>query len=579
MAASATVAGKPLAADLGANPKNAHLLFRRHLEQRLGGLQSDRFSWWTHWREIADYLIPRRYKWLITPNQAARGSPINQRIIDWTGGLSLRTLVAGMMSGMTNPTTVWFRLTLDDAELAEYHTVKEYLDEVGKRIRTVMSESNFYTSLGTMYEDLGSFGTGVMIIYEDYDDVIRCYNSCAGEYYLANSNRLTVDTMYRLFVQTTWQIAREFGLANCSTQVKQAMQIKGAGLSREIIVGHSIEPNDELTDYLPELRGRPFREAYWEYGSGQKFLLRVRGFHENPAVVTRWSIFANDSYGRSPAMEALGDLKQLQVEQKRKAQGIDKHVNPPMLADVQLKNEPASLLPGGVTYIQMTGATQGFKPVYEVKPDLTAMIADIKEVQDRIKAAFYYDLFRMWDQMEGVQPRNELEVVERRGEKLIQLGPVLERFENEGLGPAIERIRNIMDRAGLLPPMPRELRGQHVKIEYVSMLAQAQRSAMTTGLEQLASFVGRVSAINPETPDNVDWDEMAQQYGDFTGVSPKIIRPFAKVLEIRAQRAKEKQMAQALQMTSAAVEGAKTMSETNVGAGQSALTHMMGMGS
>ena len=48
-------------------------------------------------------------------------------------------------------------------------------------------------------------------------------------------------------------------------------------------------------------------------------------------------------------MDALGDIKQLQLEQKRKAQAIDKNVNPPMIADPSMKNEPASLLPGAVT--------------------------------------------------------------------------------------------------------------------------------------------------------------------------------------------------------------------------------------
>jgi hypothetical protein len=111
------------------------------------------------------------------------------------------------MSGMTNPTDL-VPAHLDDAELAEYYTVKEWLDEVGKRIRTVFAESNFYTSLGTLYEDLGAFGTGVMIMYEDFEDVIRCYNTCAGEYFLANSERMAIDTMYRMFVQTTSQVGQ-----------------------------------------------------------------------------------------------------------------------------------------------------------------------------------------------------------------------------------------------------------------------------------------------------------------------------------------------------------------------------------
>lgn len=550
--------------------------FRRHLEGRLGGLSIDRYSWWTHWREIADYLIPRRYKWLITPNQASRGSPMNQRIIDNTGTIALRILTAGMMSGMTNPTTIWFKYTVEDPDLAEKYAVKAWLEEVSKRMRTVLAESNFYTSLGTLYEDLGSFGTGVMIIYEDFNDVIRCYNSCAGEYYLANNDRIEIDTMYRMFVQTAPQVAKKFGLEYCSPGIQEAMRTKGAGMAREVIVAHGIEPNDEMTERMPGMKGKPYREAYWEWGSQRSLLLRLRGFHENPVVACRWSVFGNDAYGRGPGMDGLGDIKQLQVMSKREAQAIDKMVNPPMMADVQLKNEPASLIPGGVTYMQMTANTVGFKPVYEVKPDLSQFAESKKEVQGRINTTFFRDLWMMLEQMEGVQPRNQLEIMERKGEKMIQLGPVLERFENEGLDKALDRVFNIMTRARLFPPPPPELRGKFIKTEYVSMLALAQKAAMTTGLEQFAAFVGRLLGAVPDVGDNVDWDEMTQQYADQTGVSVKVMRPFAEVLKMRSARAKQQQQQQAMQESMAAVQGAQTLSQTNVGGGKNALQAMTG---
>jgi hypothetical protein len=573
------VAARKRPVDVKAQPPTAaEIAFRQHLDQRLGGLSIDRYSWWTHWQEIAQYLIPRRYKWLITPNQASRGSPINQRIIDNTGTIGLRVLASGMMSGMTNPTMQWFRLTLDDSDLAEFYTVKVWLDEVGKRMRAVLAESNAYTSLHTLYEDIGAFGTGVMIVYEDFEDVLRCYNSCAGEYYLANSQRMQVDTMYRMFVLTTRQTADMFGVENCSPTVQQAIKQSGAGLAREVAIAHGVEPNDKSTDYLPALRGKPFREAYWEWGSAQNKILRIRGFHENPVIAARWSIFANDAYGRGPGMDALGDIKQLQVMSKREAQAIDKMVNPPMGADVQLKNEPASLLPGGVTYMTMSGSQKPmFYPLYEVKPDLSQFEQSKKEVQNRIKVAFFQDLFQMWAQMEGVQPRNELEIIERKGEKLIQLGPVLERFENEALDPLLNRTYNIMMRAGILPPPPPELRGQHIKTEYVSMLAQAQKAAMTTGLEQLAGFVGRIAAQIPGAAENVDWDEVVQQYAEHTGVSPKVMRPYVEVLKQRAAAAQQQQATQALQESMAAVQGAKVLSETNVGGGKNALESMVGV--
>ena len=405
-----------------------YIRLRQHLDARLGGLSVDRYSWWTHWRESADYLSPRRYKWLITPNQATRGSPINQRIIDNTAGIANRILSSGMMSGMTSPGQPWFIMTIDDLGLRNKGPVKLWLDEVTQRMQAVLAESNFYTSLGTMYEDLGAFGTGVFIIYEDYDDVIRCYNSCAGEYYLANSDRMQINTFYRMFVMTTAQIAKKFGIENCSMDVQRAVKLGGAGLSREKMIAHAIEPNDDFSDGMPGVAGKPYRECYWEWGSTQQNLLSCKGFQEFPVIAPRWSMYANDAYGRGPGMDALGDIKQLQVEQKRKAQAIDKMVNPPMVADVALKNEPASLLPGGVTYVANSQGV-GFKPVYEVQPRIQEMMEDIKECQTRIKGTFYNDIFMMISQLDTV--RSALEVAERKSEKMIQLGPVLERFENE----------------------------------------------------------------------------------------------------------------------------------------------------
>ncbi len=77
---------------------------------RLLGMRINRYSWWTHWRELADYFLPRRYKWIVTPNQMARGSPINQHIIDDTGTFAARNLAAGIMSGKSSPTARWVRL-------------------------------------------------------------------------------------------------------------------------------------------------------------------------------------------------------------------------------------------------------------------------------------------------------------------------------------------------------------------------------------------------------------------------------------------------------------------------------------
>ena len=549
---------------------------REHCDGRLIGLRGDRYSWWVHWRELADYIMPRRYRWLVTPNQRNRGSPMNQRIIDSTGSVAARVLAAGMMSGITSPGRPWFRLKIHgDDELSEWGPVRQWLDAVKDKMMLVFASSNFYQTLAVLYKDLSVFCTGTMTMYEDRQDVIRCYNWALGEYYLANGPRMNVDTAYREFVMTMPQVAREFGLANCSPTVQGAIRTGGAMLSQEIKLGHAIEPNDKIDPGAPGLRGMAYRELYWELGNGSDSALRLRGFHEFPVMAARWDIVGNDAYGNGPGMDALGDIKQLQVEQKRKAQGIDKMVNPPMVADPALKNEPASLIPGGVTYAAYgPEGKPRFSPVYDTMPDLAGLAQDIQATQQRIQAAFYYDLFLMISQLDTVRTATEIDA--RKEEKLIQLGPVLERFENEVLDPAITRCFNIMMRAGMLPPIPAALRGKHVQPEYISILAQAQRQVMTTGIERLAAFAGNAAAVNPGVLDNIDFDAMIDEYADMLGVPAKLIVPYAKLLQLRQQRAQQQQQQQMLQETLASVQGAQTLSQTDVGGGVNALQAMLG---
>lgn len=546
---------------------------RDHGDQRIGGLRNDRYSWWVSWRELADYFMPRRYRWFISPNQANRGSPMNQRIINETGLIALRVLGAGMMAGITSPGRAWFRQTLEDADLAESQNVKLWLDETTKRMLTVFAQSNYYNSLATMYPDLGLFGSAPTIMYEDFDDVIRMYNPCAGEYFLANSDRMEIDTLAREFTLTCYQIAQRFGLENCSSDVKTAVQTGGAMLSKERVICHIIEPNTDLLPNAPGMKGMPYREMYWEQGASTQ-LLSLRGFHECPFQAPRWELSGNDAYGRSPGMDALPGNKQLQMEEIRKAQGIDKQVNPPMVADIQMKNQPASMIPGGVTYVSPSANGVGFKPAYEVRPDLQYMIQDIQGVEARIKSCLYFDLFMMISQLDTVRTATEIDA--RREEKLIQLGPVLERFQNEKLSKDIDRTFGIMLRAGLFPPIPPELRGQTIKTEFIGMLAQAQRAVMTSGVERFAGFVGSLSAANPEVLDNVDWDEMVDEYAEMLAISPKIIKPYADVLKIRMQRAQQAAEAKQAALTQATVEGAATLGKIPVGGGQTAAGLMLG---
>jgi hypothetical protein len=276
-------------------------------------------------------------------------------------------------------------------------------------------------------------------------------------------------------------------------------------------------------------------------------------------------------------MDALGCVKQLQLEQRRKAQAIDKVVNPPLKAHVSMKNQPAIMMPGGVTYVtDMSAANSGIAPVYEVKPQLQEMLEDIQDVRELIGKMFFTDLWQML--ANETKDMTAFEVAQRKEEKLIVLGPVIERNENEGLDPDLDRIFAIMNRRGMIPPAPPEIHGFPLQVQYVSMLAQAQRAASTGAMEQVVAFVGRLLAADPSAIDNIDIDESIDEYADMMGVSPKIIRATKAVMQIRAARQQAQQQQQAMQQTMAGVQGAQTLSQTPVGQGGTALDAMLGLG-
>lgn len=538
---------------------------------------------------IADYFLPRRYKWLITPNQMARGAPINQHILDSSGVIFARNLASGLVSGKSSPTSQWFKLKIGRLDSTTTSPVSLWLSECERLLYLIFSESNFYNAIGVFYYDLVIFGTAALLIYEHFDNVINCVNPCLGEYYIDIDGDYFPTVFYREFTMTVDAVVSKFGRENVSAPILQLYDDPGgANRTRELIVAHSIEPNNDG-------RGREFgfsdrfayRECYWEWGGSTSpqggaaappGFLRRSGYYEQPAIMGRWDIVSNDPYGRSPGMDALPDQKQVQLETRRKAQAIDKMVNPPLVADVQLKNQPANLTPGGITYVQgfAAGGKPGFASVYETKFPVQEITADLAEVKSRLSQIFFNDVLRVASQYETRSNVTAVEWDLRKSESLVMLGPVLERIDFEVLKPVLERVFAIANRAGILPPAPAEIQGQMMNIEFVSVLAQAQQATQAAGIERLFQITGGLVGVDPSVMDNIDIDFAVDKYSSLLGNDPRMIRAPDALQGIRQQRAQQQAQAQQADIAQKLSQGAANLSKTDVGGGQNALQQMQG---
>lgn len=546
-------------------------------------LREERESFRKTWIDLADYILPRRGRFFIT--DVNDGQRKDERIIDSSATMASRTLASGMMTGVTSPARQWFRLTTDREDLNENPEVKTYLKDVSEKMRMIFLKSNLYNVLPTLYGDLGTFATGAIYMEEDMDNVINFISFPIGSYMIANDKSGKVSIFFREFQMSVRQIVDKFGRidptnpkyidwSNISEHVKNQYD---QGLYEAMIdINHMILPNDEYSPNRPESKYKKYKSVYYEkgassttshvsYGSAypNKFLSE-KGYGYFPVMAVRWEIAGEDTYGtNSPGLIALGDVKQLQLGERRIAEAIDQKVKPSMVGPTSLRNAKASIIPGHITYLDEREGTRGFRRLFEVDFDIRELEGKQEQIRQRISKAYYEDLFLMLANTNRRQITAR-EIEERHEEKLLGLGPVLERINQDLLDPLIENTLEVMNNQDLLPETPEDLVGQEYTIEYISVMAQAQKLAGIGNIERLVGFIGQAAALNPEAVQKLDIDEALEVYGDLVGVDPAMLKTKEEMEAIRQQQAQAMAQQQQAENAATMASAGKALSETKM---------------
>lgn len=564
---------------------------RQELELLRAQLENERSTFLTHWRDISDHILPRRSRF--TLSDVNKGDKRNQKIIDSTATLAARTLSSGMMSGVTSPARPWFRLTTPDPDLSEYGPVKEWLYLVSQRMSTSFLRSNIYNILPIVYKDLGVFGTAPMAIEEDMSgEVFTCQSFPVGSYMIAKDYKGRVNTFMREFRMTVRQVVEQFGQrvngkydwSNFSETVRSLYE--RGHYEQWIDVVHCIRPNNEWDPQKLASKHKKFSSCYYERGSqgtsssvdvqhiggidSDKFLSE-KGYDYFPVLCPRWETTGEDVYGTDcPGMTALGDIKQLQTGERRILQAVEKMVNPPMVAPTSMRNQKTSILPGDITFSDVRENQGGFRPAHQVDLRINEMEMKQDQVRDRIRRSFFEDLFLMLASTNRTQITAR-EIEERHEEKLLALGPVLEQLNQDLLDPLIDIAFDIHMRQGLIPEPPEELQGSDLKVEYISIMAQAQKMIGIGGVERFTGFVGQLAAVNPQVLDKIDFDQAVDIYADMTSIPPSLVKTDDDVEGVRAQRAQAEAQAQKMAMIQQGAVAAKDLAAADT-EGENALT-------
>ncbi len=511
--------------------------------QRWSQLKTDRSSWVGHWRELAHFLLPRSGKFDESDPSTAGGKK-HMHLLDTTGTRAVNILTAGLLSGASSPARPWFRLRTPDEALNKRDAVKRWLWEVEQRMREVFNHANTYRAFRQFYQEISVFGTAANILLPNFKNVIHNTPLTIGEYAIDTDDDGNVNAIYRRFELNVGQLVQRFGYANCSNHVR-ALYDRGS-LSPWIPVLHVIEPRRERDPLKMDNKNMPYASCYYEFGANGEEILRESGHREFPGQVARWETRGANQYGDSPGMISLGYVKELQHKQLRKAQGIDFMTLPPLGAPPSAQAKGLNLAPGSISYVDV--GTTGVKSLFDVRLELGALLEDIRDCRQNINSSLFVDLFMLFANDDREQPATAREISEKHEEKLLMLGPVLESLHDEFLGPYIELAFVYMLESGLVPPPPKELEGVPLSIQFVSMLAQAQRLVGLSSVERLIGSVINVAPVVPGVLDKLDFDHAIEVYGDMLGTDPTLIVADDKVALIRADRAKQQAVQQKMAM-------------------------------
>lgn len=563
---------EPYVSAVAATTKDA----RQQYLQTWESLKRERDTWSPVWKDLCEQILPDAGRFLLSDKERA-GVRNDENIINSTPTAASRVLAAGMMAGITSPARPWFRLTTPDPRLAEVGGVKLWLAEVEDRIRQALARSNVYKVLSQMYYDLGTFGQAPLFIEEDDDDILRASLYPVGSYALTTSAAGRIDGLWRECGMTVRQLIEKFGDSNVSAQVKTWNRSAGTR-NKWVDLLHivTVRPAAQRQNRGSYGAGMPFKSCWLELNvSRDEGMLAESGFEENPVMAPRWMTTGENAYGTgNPGRQALGDAKQLQLMEMRKLQLIEKLADPPMNGPSTMRMERVSFMPGDVNYVPGNGM-QKFEPAYLVNPAaLAGLREEIRAVETRVNRSYYADLWLMFAEADSGQPITAREVAERHEEKMLQLGPVMENLEDELLDPLIDRVFGILLRGGYLPPAPKELSGGELRVEYISMMAQAQKMLGTANIERVLGTLGNVAGVMPSIVDNIDLDEAVRTYADNMGIAPKIIRTKQAVERIRAQAAAAKQQQEQMAAAGTAAEGAAVLASADM-SGDNALTRLV----
>ena len=507
----------------------------KNLETRFSQLKENRQKFESEWTEAQKYANNVQLNWDNVGEVPTRPKRFTSKPYQYK-----TTLDAGIQGYAISPSLVWFKLGMENSEILNEYGVKDWLEKTEKEMLAEFNRTNFYREIGPTIGDSTCIGHGCTFIDEDIENMrLRFTHFQPNEIYLDVNSYGEVDTCFRRYSDTLRNIVEFFKLENVCESMKLAYEDSNNwNKSFEILM--AVYQRKEYNPKHKTAKNMPFACVYLDVANHH--ILLESGYNEFPFAVFYWDRYSSFAYGSSPALDAMADIKSLNVLKKSSLQIAQTSAEPPMKASEDMHEIDMS--PRGITYLPAKDSV--LEPL-RTGENYNITINELAKAENDVKEFFYVDYFLALQEKQGKMTATE--VMELQGEKSATLSKFIVSL-NDFLSKIITRTFFLMLRAGRLPPLPTAFADEknrqkaNIKIDFTGPLALNQKKYhQMGGTIKALNAVGPIIQMFPNAGDYIDGDELMKSTAEGMGMPQNVIREEADVKKIREQRIKTQQEA------------------------------------
>lgn len=469
----------------------------------------------------------------------------------------------------------WQGLELADEGLMKRVPVLQWLEQVERRLFALRNDpmSGFANAVHESAMSLFSFAVQSMWIETRFDPRTGDYaglsyqSEFVGDIWIERDAEGYAMRIHRRCTLSNEAALRKFG-ERAPAKVREAVE-KDRGGERFTYL-HVIERNPALDPGRIDAKGKPWVSGYYSDDPAEMFM--EGGYATLPRVYSAWARAPHATYGHSPTMTALPEIRMEQEIRLDRAFGAELRLKPPLLAgDDELDEGMLEIKAHGVTIGGLDERGEAKFKTFLEDADATDARELTSECRAVIDKAYYRDLLQLNREYKSHIPANR--IAEEVAEKGLLLGP-LARQEDEWLSRMTQRELALMDEMGLLDDMPEEVAAYFsaaggIMLRYDNGLSHMQEAGKSAAYLNLAQQVGLLAQFDPGVVEDFKREypmpKVLPELGRIAGVPASMMATDEEKAAYDQAKAQQQQIATLIQAAPALSSAAKDIA--GIGAG------------